>query len=269
MPRTRDEFKVAVIPIAEIKPEVVPLSQEKLLKRALFSDEGEQQHQVREIRVVPIEDAKYKYRYKDGRRRGETVRSENPDAKVRVIIEDYEDEKTMHLHALIGNAGTPNYPGESKHCAYLRDEEGMTDKEIAELTGIKIHTIWERLRVYDNLISELFELFNDGTITFSAALSLTKLSGKEQRYLYDKYKAGEFKLSNKNILAHKREIENKDINNLFDVFANEEPDTESDKGQTFVVGVMLTPKQMDDIMSNKSVMVEYNGKEIELCRCEW
>lgn len=270
MPRLRDEYKVANICIGEIKPEVVPLSQEKNLKNALFNTDGEREEQVEEIKVFEIDDPVYKYQYQNGRRRGETIRAEEGDKGIiRAIIVPFVDVKTMHIRALIANAGTSNYPGESKHCAYLRDEEHMTAQEISTITGMTLNVIRDRLMVYDKLISEIFELFNEGVINFSAAWILTKLTVAQQKDILSLYEQGRIKLTQKEIWKYKKSLDEVDLNSLFETFTNDEVDIESGKGQTFTVGIVLTPKQMEDILDGNSVMIKYKGKDIQICQCEW
>jgi hypothetical protein len=270
MPRLRDEYKVANICVGDIKPEIVPLSQEKNLKNALFNTDGEREEQVEEIKVFEIDDPVYKYQYQNGRRRGETIRTEEGDKGIiRAIIVPFVDTKTTHIRALIANAGTSNYPGESCHCAYLRDTEHMSAQEISTITGMTLNVIRDRLLVYDNLIPEVFELFNEGVINFSAAWVLTKLNSKQQKDILKLYEQDKIKLTQKEIWKYKKSLDEVDLNTLFETFTNDEVNTESEKGQTFTVGIVLTPKQMEDILEGNSIMVTYKGKDIQLCQCEW
>lgn len=128
-----EEMLLTDVEIAKIKPEVAPLPQEKSLKKSLIVDEGSEQ--VQPVMLRHSTEDGYDFEIIDGRRRVETLRQENV-SHVRAIIVANADDKMLHVAALIGNSGRPNPADEAEHMQYLRDKEGMTIKEIAELTEI-------------------------------------------------------------------------------------------------------------------------------------
>lgn len=266
MARLRDLYQIKVVCVGDIRPETVPLPFEKNLKNALYHD-NEKQEQVEEVRLVESPNDDYKYRYKDGRRRGETIRAtEGNKGKVRAIIEPFVNEETIHLHALTSNSSTPNYPGESEHCAYLRDDCNYEIKEIAQRTGLDYQVIRQRLLIYDKLIPKLFEMFRMGVFNFSSAWKIVKLNKDQQNELYILINKEEVKTS-KDIKKFCDNAKSEDMSKLFETF--DQPVPEPDKGQTVMVGLVLTAEQMNDIMHDNVVEIEWNGKQIRICQCEY
>lgn len=235
------------VKISDIQPEVVD-TRPLLQKSLMFTDEP-----IKDIEVYYNGKG---YKYIDGRHRGEELRKADPETEVWVKCFDV-DKKDYHIMALIGNSGRNNIPDECVHCAELRDSYKMSTKRIGELSGLGWQTVNMRLKIYDNLVPPLFELFKQGKISQHSALEIIKIPKEDQQAILDI----EGKLTQKAINNYRKSNQKEKIGEIAKMFK---------VGQARIPAVVIFQDDMERLMSDgyEVVEVEYKGKILKICRCE-
>ncbi len=251
-----DDCRIEEIKISRIKPEPTPLKQEKLLKQSLFNDDDEPE-QWEEIKLREIDHPDYDFQYINGRRRGETLRSQDVKT-VRAIIVNNVDDKDLHIGALIGNSGRPNPGDEANHIWYLHHDLGMEIKDIAKKINYKRQRVELYVRLKKNLSPTAFDMLLDGTINFSTACELARMNGRDQTSFIRKQKKNDEPVSNKKTKEEYKRLQGKNINTLIgDLVAPEIPKH-----------VTLTSEMIKNLLNDIVIEIVWENEKICIARCE-
>lgn len=99
-------------------------------------------------------------------------------------LDEISDEQ-MNVDGLISNSGKPNFANEATLISKLIGQFGYTIKNIADLTGFTIQTIYNRLALIEKLTPKYFTALERGDIVLNTAKELIKIDKPTQEVLFD------------------------------------------------------------------------------------
>jgi len=243
MSRLRDEMKLKRVKISDVDIETSPL--EKLTQASLLEI-----GQKDPIKLSLNKNGRYKIIY--GRRRLTALIANDQNTVLAIIVENIDDTE-LAIQALVENSGKPNPIDEARHLITLQ-AAGHTLEQIGKMVGYSTASISQRSKLAEKLHPNLQDLCAKGNIKISGAIEITKLPKEEQNKFVDRINNGE-KPTNKMISETVRLWQTNQIG-LFedDIF----------EANNIKPGLFLNSEQVERLLNNESIMVEYNGKSFNI-----